>query len=127
MLAITEIQIASKLAKDPPVDGDNKPIAVDTAGWPALQIELYDYLRRGRETFKDPKATWTRRWVSSTRPDNLDKVGTIEIPPGDPPPSAPGRNWLSDGLRSEERGVVFDNEQVWIESGRGGWDVIHYS
>jgi len=127
VLTVDQIQIASKQAKEPPVDADNKPIAVDQTGWHAQQIELYDYLRRGREVYKDPKVTWTKSWISGERASNLASIGKIEVPPGNPPPADPGSNWLNDGIRSTERGDVFENNQIWILSGKGGWDANHYS
>ena len=65
--------------------------------------------------------TWTKRWVSTSRPADLNKVGKIDNPSGDPPAVAEGRNWMNMGLNSTEKSAVFDNEESWELSGRGGY------
>ena len=84
--------------------------------------ELYNKLRRGQESYLDPKVSWRKEWVSNTRPTNLNDVGDIVTPDGDPPTPAAGRNWLHMGLESRQRGKVFENSEVADLSGRGGWD-----
>lgn len=127
--ALTEedIREAVELAKNPPREDDGTLSTVSQTGWAALKSELYDYLLQGFENYRDPKATWTKRWVSDARPTDLNEVGKIQTPDGSPPAVASGRNWINAGLRSTERGVVFENEQVWELSGRGGWDTNIYT
>lgn len=126
-LSVADIQEASRLAKDPPVDEDKKPVEVDVSEWDELKVELYDFLRRGVESFRDPKVTWTKRWVSTERPGDLNDVGKIDEPEGSPPSAAEGRNWMNMGLNSTERSAVFENEVTWEMSGRGGYLAKLYS
>jgi hypothetical protein len=126
-LTVEEIQVASKLAKDPPVDENKEPIAVDTSDWPAEAVELYDLLRRGVESYRDPKVTWTKSWVSTSQPGSLNDVGEIDTPEGSPPSVAAGRNWMNMGLNSSETAGIYENEITWELSGRGGYLAVLYS
>ena len=126
-LAADEVQVAVSLARNPSMDENNQPVQPDTSEWPELQLELYDFVRTGFESYRDGKVTWTRNWVSDERPSNLNEVGDIYEPRGNPPAVAAGRNWLFVGLRSLERGGVFENSEVGELSGRGGWNEVIYS
>lgn len=122
-----DVQDAVTLAKNPATDADGKPVPADTTGWAVLKVELYDRIRRGFDSFRDPKVTWRKDWVSNTRPSNLNDVGNIATPGGSPPSPASGRNWLSAGLESRERGGVFENSETFELSGRGGWNEDIYA
>ncbi len=127
-LSPEDISEAVELARNPPKTDDGKEVAeVDTGEWEELKVELYDVVRSGLESYREPRVTWTMRWVSDERPDDLNTIGEIDDPAGNPPEAGKGRNWLNAGIRSTERGGVFDNERVWDLSGRGGWDERFYS
>lgn len=119
-LTAIQIQTASEWAKNPPKT-DGEPEEPDTAGWPALQIELYEFLSKGVTSYRSPRPTWTKSWVSSSRPASLNKVGKIDTPSGNPPTPGVGRTWLNTGLTSTQSGLVFENEESWELSGLGGW------
>lgn len=122
-----DIQEARELALNPPKPADGKKITeVDTTGWDPLKVELFEDLRKGLEAYREPRVTWTKRWVSNARPDDLNRIGEIDVPEGSPPAPAAGRNWLNAGITSRERGEVFENEMVWELSGRGGWSTRYY-
>ena len=121
-----QIQTASEWAKNPPKDEAGEVMTPDTAGWDPLQIELYDYLKRGVVSYRVPRPVWTKSWVSTARPANLNSVGKIEEAPNAPAVSE-GRNWLNAGLTSLQIGQIFENEKVWELSGRGGWIERFYS
>lgn len=123
-----DIQEARELALNPPKARDGKSIKeADTDGWDGLKLELYDDLRSGLEAYREPRVMWTKRWVSDSRPDDLNRIGEIDTPEGDPPQPAAGRDWLNAGLVSKERGDVFENELSWELSGRGGWNERYYA
>ncbi len=122
-----DLQEAVTKAKSPARDSDGELVEVDTTGWSSEQVELYNSLRRGFDKFRDPKVTWTMEWVSDARPGNLNDIGEIDNPAGNPPAVAAGRNWLFSGLTSVERAASFENTKVWELSGRGGWDTTIYS
>tara|TARA_R110002167_G_scaffold82978_1_gene226007 strand:- start:6074 stop:6799 length:726 start_codon:yes stop_codon:yes gene_type:complete len=100
---------------------------VDQTGWPALKSELFQDVQRGMESYFEPRATWTRRWVSEEVPSELNEIAKISTPTGSPPPPGAGRNWLNMGIRSQQRGKVYENEMTWELSGRGGWDEKYYA
>jgi len=125
-LTPVQIQEASEWAKNPPKDDDGEVQQPDTSGWPALQVELFEYLSQGVVSYRVPRPTWTKSWVSTARPANLNVVGKINTPPNAPSASE-DRNWLCAGLTSVQLGKVFENEQVWELSGRGGWITKFYS
>ena len=121
-----QIQEASEWAKNPPKDDAGEVLEPDTTGWPAEQVDLYEYLSSGVVSYRVPRPTWTKSWVATGRPANLNVVGKIDVPPNAPSASQ-NRNWLCAGLTSVQIGKIFENEQVWELSGRGGWIPKFYS
>ncbi len=123
-----DIVEAVELATNPPLEDDGKSVAeIDQTGWSALKVELYDDVRKGIESYREPRVSWTRRWVSQSKPTGLNEIGKIGTPDGDPPAIAAGRNWLNMGMRSVQRGEIFENEVTWELSGRGGWLARYYA
>jgi len=116
-----DVQEVVSQAKNPKTDEDGKPVPPSTGGWDPLKVELYDNIRRGFDAYRDPKVTWTKEWASTSQPDNLNNIGEIFTPDGDPPTPAAGRNWLFAGLQSRRRGQVYENSLIAELSGRGGW------
>jgi hypothetical protein len=126
-LSAFDIQEAAELARNPPKPADGKEVKeVDKTGWDPLKVRLFDDLRSGLEAYREPRVIWTKRWVSDARPNNLNRIGEIDTPEGNPPPVAAGRNWMNVGVVSRERGAVFENELSWELSGRGGWNAFYY-
>lgn len=122
-LSKDDIIEAYTLATDPPRSEDGKSVLeISTTGWPALKIELYEKLQNGVEAYRDPKVSWVKKWVDDELPTNLNTIGEIGTPPGSPPAVAADRNWLFAGLQSDERGGVYELEETWELSGKGGWD-----
>ena len=122
-----DVREATELARNPPKSRDGKKVLEPkTDESDPLKLELYNDLRKGLESYREPRVTWTKRWVSDQRPEDLNRIGEIDTPEGDPPAVAQGRDWLNAGLTSLERGDVFENELSWELSGRGGWDERYY-
>jgi|13_taG_2_1085334.scaffolds.fasta_scaffold02170_2 hypothetical protein len=114
---------AVELATNPPMEDDKETLKeIDTSDWADNKIELYEKMRSGVEAFRDPKVVWSKRWVSESLPANLNKTGEIDSPGGSPPAVAANRNWLYLGARTRIRGLVYEIEESWELSGRGGWD-----
>ncbi len=126
-LTAAEIQDATEQARNPARDSDGEVEAVDQTGWPAKQVELYDDLRGGRESYRQGKQTWAKRWVSDAPVDGREDVGYIDVPDGDSQGWESGRDWLLTGLRQRRRGVVYENEKTWELSGAGGWESKIYT
>ena len=128
-LAEQDILEAVELATNPPRSEDGKKIKQpDTTGWAALKLELYNDTKKGIESYREPRVTWSKRWVSKEQPTDLNDIGKkTNTPEGTPPPVADDRNWLNVGIRSRVRGKVYENEMTWELSGRGGWLARYYS
>ena len=126
-LTVAEIQEAVDKATNPPKDKAGELKVVDQAGWGAGKIELYDFLRGGLVSYRDPKVSWSESWVDDEMP-NLNKIGEIVAnPAGNPPALAAGRNWLLTGIKMVPRGGIFECSKVYEASGRGGWKTVLYS
>tara|TARA_R110001599_G_C12090141_1_gene645941 strand:+ start:90 stop:830 length:741 start_codon:yes stop_codon:yes gene_type:complete len=114
---------AVELATNPPMEDDGESLKeIDTSEWSENKQELYGKIRIGIEAFRDPKVVWSKRWVSESLPANLNKTGEIDEPGGSEPGVAADRNWLYLGARTRIRGKVYEIEESWELSGRGGWD-----
>ena len=125
-LEVEEIQDAVDKATNPPKDSEGELEEVDQTGWGDGKIELYDFLAGGLVSYRDPKVSWSESWVDNDMP-NLNKIGEIEEPAGNPPALAAGRNWLLSGIKMVPRGGVFECSKVYEASGRGGWKTELYS
>jgi hypothetical protein len=122
-----DIVEAYELATNPPREKDGKSLKeIDTSGWDPLKIELFEDVQKGIEAYRDPKVSWVKKWVDDQLPTNLNDIGEISTPEGDPPTVAAGRNWLFTGLQSDERGGVYELEATWELSGKGGWNTRYY-
>ena len=122
-----DILEAVELATNPPrSENGKKVLEPDTTGWDALKLELYGDIKKGIEAYREPRVTWTKRWISKQKPTGLNDIGKIDTPQGDVPTVSAGRNWMNIGLRSRQRGKVFENEISWELSGRGGWLERYY-
>ncbi len=92
---------------------------------------LFEYLRRGIDSYRVARVTWTRSWVSrdSIPQSILNNVGLIDSPAGNPPNLEGDGNWLLVGARSSSRADdrFYENEQVWESSGRVGWNTGLYT
>lgn len=127
-LSVEDIREAVELAKNPVRKDDGTISAPDQTGWAPLKTELFEKLQGGRESFRDPRTTYSKKWVSADKPTTeIATVGYIDTPDGDPPTLESGRNWMNIGVTSNQRGEVWENEQNWEGSGRGGWDADEYT
>ena len=128
-LSAQDIAEAVELATNPPRSESGKTVKeVDTTQFGALQKELYDDTQKGIEAYREPRVTWSKRWISKDLPTDLNQIGKkTKKPEGEPPQVANDRDWLNIGIRSRIRGKVYENEVTWELSGRGGWLDRYYS
>lgn len=75
-------------------------------------VGVTDYLNFG--------AVFAKRYVSRTRP-NLSGVGLIDTPPAQAPSASGDRNWLKVDASYTEEGDVYEINEAWMLSARGGW------
>ena len=128
-LSAQDIREALELARNPPRSEDGKKVKQpDTSTWNPLKKELYEDTKKGIEAYREPRVTWSKRWISKEKPTGLNDIGkSVAAPEGDPPQAAANRDWLNIGIRSRERGKVYENEITWELSGRGKWLSRYYS
>lgn len=75
----------------------------------------------GVDSYLVPGLVWTKKWVSKKLPPELAKtLGTIEMPPGNPPPLNGRRVWIKTRCRASWRGNVWEIEESWLLTGPYG-------
>jgi hypothetical protein len=92
--------------------------------------EILKRFDRGQTSYLSPKITWRQSWVQDTKLDNTDlnDIGNIAEPEGNPPMLAQGRNWLCTAIsQTQESKKAYRIEIEWMASDRGGWDENVYS
>ena len=86
--------------------------------------EALKKIMRGQSSYYSPKVTWRESWTRDNEVKNseLNKIGEIDSPSGNPPALAGGRTWLLNGVTQTHEGKSFRIEREWLASDRGGWD-----
>jgi hypothetical protein len=93
------------------------------AKWPKT-IGGYDVRNRmhGVESYLVPGQVWTRKWVSTQLERGyMRRLGTIDTPPGNPPPLEGNENWLLVRITGTWRGNIWLFTASWLRSGPDGW------
>jgi hypothetical protein len=90
-----------------------------------------DEIAEGNLTYKKPLYTWEKREESTSRllASDLNNLGKIDTPKGNPPEANGGRDWMLVSASSEQRGTtnaVYSNALTWVLSERGGWNAFLY-
>jgi hypothetical protein len=75
----------------------------------------------GVDGYLVPGVTWTKTYVSKSRPNDLKKLGQIDEPEG-PNPDVSPRTWIYYSMDYTEKGGVFEIRKTWLMSDRRGWD-----
>lgn len=114
-------QMITEAAENPKIDADGNVVEPDTAAWGASGLLLYDLLRSGVKSYRVPRPTWSKSWVTDSPPANLNDVGKRFLAAPEAPAVAGGRDWLCTGVTFEKQGLLYTNEQNWELSGPGGW------
>jgi len=84
---------------------------------------------RGHTTYKSPTFLWTKTWDSTEgiKPAEVNNLGTVDEPDGDPPAIDGDRDWLLVTSSQEQEGLKFRNTKEWELSERDGWNSDIYS
>lgn len=77
--------------------------------------------KAGVDSYLVPCAEWRETSFSTTEPNGIREVGTIDSPEGNAP-SLSGRDWLAWSESYIRRGAVYQIVKTWKLSGRNGWD-----
>lgn len=83
---------------------------------------------QGIETYLRPAITWTER-VDGTQPltnDQLNSIGEISTPRGDPPTVGTGRDWMLTSASQIQVGSKYTTFLEWTLSEKGGHDEFLY-
>ena len=105
----------------PPGGGTGQPTAGDATTFAKL-------IARGFHTYKFPTFTWEKTWDStvSLTADEVNNLGYIDLPDGDPPAIDGDRDWMLVNASQEQEGLKFRCTKEWELSDRGGWSADIY-
>lgn len=91
-------------------------------------ITVLSAIADGQESYLNPQVIWSRKkQIASLSSVPLDKIGKIDIPPGDAP-TPDNTNWLYLApLISQNPEGSFELEERWQRSYEGGWKEFFYA
>jgi hypothetical protein len=91
-------------------------------------IEFCKRIARGETTYSRPVITWTESAQGTDGLTNaqLNKLGNISTPRGDPPEAAGTRDWMLTSAFQEQNGEMFTTDLEWTLSEKGGHDTFLY-
>ena len=87
-------------------------------------IIFRDIIVAGTTTYTVPSVVYTETTTGDNpiQPAQLNKLGKISTPRGNPPTVTGSYNWLLTGASQEQRGEVYQTSFEWTLSGASGWD-----
>jgi len=90
-------------------------------------IKFIERIAQGRTTYQLATYEYQHRWQSNkgVTSAQLNKLGKIDTPSGNPPTPGTGRDWLLVGVDEEQNGsgdFLFDNVLTYLLSDEGGHD-----
>ena len=90
--------------------------------------EFADRIAKGIQTYLVPQLTWTESTQGADKltPQQLNKLGKISEPRGNPPTPTDGRNWMLTSATQQQRGELFDTDLEWSLSDSEGHDPFLY-
>jgi hypothetical protein len=85
-------------------------------------------IARGETTYSRPVITWTESAQGTDGLTNaqLNKLGNVSTPRGDPPEASGTRDWMLTSAFQEQRGDLFTTDLEWTLSEKGGHDAFLY-
>ena len=91
-------------------------------------IEFCKIIARGETTYLRSVITWTESAQGTDGLTNaqLNKLGNISTPRGDPPEAAGTRDWMLTSAFQEQNGEMFTTDLEWTLSEKGGHDTFLY-
>ena len=81
---------------------------------------------QGTTTYPSPSYVWEKTWEAENPIANseLNNLGKIDTPDGDPPEADGTRDWLLEDADMQLRGQLYHNFKSWRLSERGGWNAL---
>lgn len=91
-------------------------------------LEFGRKLQSGQTTYKFPSVIWTEttQGTSGMTSSQLNKLGKVSTPRGNPPEPSGGRDWMLTGATQEQSGVFYQTSITWELSDAGGHDSFLY-
>jgi hypothetical protein len=91
-------------------------------------VKFRDLIVAGVKTYFVPTITWTETTQGNEGMTSaqLNALGNISTPRGDPPDPSGSRNWMLTGASQEQRGELYQTTIEWSLSEREGWDDFLY-
>jgi len=95
-------------------------------------IKFANLIAGGITTYVSPTITWTEtsEGKSRTQSAEINKLGKIATPRGDPPEAESPRDWMLTGASQEQRGsedgAIYQTTLEWTLSDENGWDEFLY-
>lgn len=85
-------------------------------------------IAEGQSTYLVPSFVWTENTQGNAglNSSQLNKLGRISTPRGDPPEPSGGRNWMLTGATQNQRGDLYRTRLEWTLSERGGHSEFLY-
>ena len=122
-----EVEALRAIASGKESDDDGTPYKDQIES--ELGLEALSKIQRGQVSYYSPKITWRESFVrdKGVKTAELNKIGEIDDPSGEPPTLAQDRNWLLNGVTQTQEGKSFRIEREWLASDRGGWDQDIYT
>ena len=98
-----------------------KPTEIQPAG---KAVTFWQLASHGIISYDSPTFFWRKTWQSEVglKASDLNDLGKVSVPDGDPPEAGGTRDWRLVDASQENRGALFDNSLEWELSERGGWD-----
>jgi len=86
-------------------------------------------IARGETTYLRPVITWTESTEGNDGLTNaqLNKLGNIATPRGNPPEAAGTRDWMLTSAFQEQQGELIRTDLEWTLSEKGGHDAFLYN
>jgi hypothetical protein len=96
-----------------------------------VSADAFEFARRineGRTTYLRPSFVWTEtaQGNKGLSPSNLNKIGKITTPRGNPPNPGSGRNWMLTSVTQDQKGKLYQTRMEWTLSEKGGHDDFLY-
>jgi hypothetical protein len=91
-------------------------------------IDFAKRITKGESTYVSPTVSYTESTQGSSgmTAAQLNLLGKISVPRGNPPTASGGRNWMLSGASQEQRGDLYQTNIEWTLSGRDGFDSFLY-
>lgn len=91
-------------------------------------ITFANMIAGGIKTYVAPTITWTETTSgnSSMTSSQLNKLGKISTPRGNPPDASGTRNWMLTSASQEQRGTLYQTQLEWTMSEDEGWNSFLY-